>query len=239
LGVFTHLGQLGALSAACADAIVAARGACSDAGPRGAMAAVQPVAIADVEPVIRRIRGQLGLDASELDVSNDNSPKQVVIAGRADAVRAACTAIADELYAITTIIDDQIPMHVGRFRPAAMALRPVLEAASWSLPTATWWSNVEGGPIADVTQARMVQLMVRHVYERVRWRSLVDGLVARHPNAVFVEVGPRTVLTGLFARGRWHPDVSAFALDVGSEAGGRGGADVFAERIEEVRRAVG
>lgn len=231
LGEYAHLVEIGALDDDGALELVAARGRCYDAGPHGAMVVVQPVSADALEGVLAQVRAELGVGADDLAISNHNSPTQLVVAGRSDAVLRAAELAEEEFYAATTVIERRVPMHVGRFRPAADALRIHLERAAWSIPRATWWSNREGGPAPMADRAALVEGMYRHVYEPVRWRELVDALVAAHPDAVFVEIGPRSVATDLLARGRWHRSVTAIALDSARES--------LPRRIEEVHRAVG
>jgi [acyl-carrier-protein] S-malonyltransferase len=230
LGEYAHLVEVGALGADEARELVGERGRCYDRGPDGAMAVVQPVGDDDLEAVLERVRDELDLHADDLAISNYNSPTQHVIAGRSDAVLRAAAVAEDELYAAATVIERRVPMHVRRFRPAAAAFVRHLERAAWSIPVRRWWSNVDGTAVARPRPAELVRRMYRHVFQPVRWRQLVDNLVAAHPGAVLVEVGPRSVLTDLLGRGRWLRDVTAIALDRAS--------DSLPRRIEEVCRAV-
>jgi [acyl-carrier-protein] S-malonyltransferase len=43
-----------------------------------------------------------------------------------------------------------------------------------------------------------------HVHRPVRWRDSLELLAEQHPDAVFVEVGPRAVLFNLLSRS-WLP----------------------------------
>jgi [acyl-carrier-protein] S-malonyltransferase len=231
LGEYAHLLQIEALTEDAADALIAARGRHYDAGPVGTMVAVTAADPAEVQAVLEGLRRRHDWSPDDLAISNYNSPRQVVIAGQADAVAEAAEIIERELYAVTTTIETRVPMHVGRLSPVARAFADDLAAVTWRRPRDTWWSNVtaEGCDCPDA--AALIAGMTAHVDHPVRWAPLVDALVARHPGAVFVEVGPGRVLTGLLARGRWHPDVTAIALD---DPRGKGR---FSQRLEEVRDA--
>ena len=206
LGEYAHLQHIGALSPADADTLIATRGRLYDQGPSGTMIAVTPGDAAEVDAVLARVRAAVA-------ISNFNSPRQVVVAGAPEAVARAATAIEDELYAMCTVIETRIPMHVARFDPVRRALRPALAAIAWRTPTATWWSNVEGGPIDDPTPTQLVTTMAHHVSRPVRWHELIERLAARHRAAHYVEVGPGRVLTGLLKRGRLVDDARFTALD--------------------------
>lgn len=230
LGEYAHLIHIGALPEHAADTLIAARGRRYDAGPHGMMVAVTPADVGEIEAVLETVRAEHGIEPADLAISNFNSPRQLVIAGRSDAVEAAVVAIERDLFAITTVIEKRVPMHVGRFEPVATAFSEDLSRVPWRVPHATWWSNVRGGAIEDPTAASLVQGMRDHVARPVRWASIVDTIAARHPGAVVLEVGPARVLTGLLARGR-HPEVVAMSLDTPNRP-----VDIDA-RIEEVRRA--
>jgi [acyl-carrier-protein] S-malonyltransferase len=230
LGEYAHLAHIGALTEDAADALIAARGRRYDDGPHGRMVAVTPGAADEVEAVLATVRRTHGIPVADLAISNDNSPRQVVVAGRDDAIDLAVAAIEEELFAMTTEIERRVPMHVGRFAPVAEAFTEDLATVAWQPPSATWWSNVEGGPVDAPTPEAFVAGMTAHVVRPVRWRQLVDALLARHPGAVVLEVGPGRILTGMLARGRWHPEATAMSLDDPKR-----GID-WSTRLEEVRR---
>ena len=231
LGEYAHLIQIGALDEDSADALIAARGRCYDAGPDGAMVAVTPGALEEVEGVLAAVRSEHGIDSADLAVANHNSARQVVIAGSRFAVDLAVEALERELFAMTKEIESQVPMHVDRFEPVAAAFAESLATVRWKTPSATWWSNVTGGPIEDPTRDALVETMRAHVHRRVRWAALLDALAEAHPRAVLLEVGPGRVLTGLHAKACKRRDLVAIALD------GRGTEIDFDEKLQEVRDA--
>ncbi len=213
LGEYTHLVQIGALAQDAADDLVAARGRHYDQGPRGVMVAVTGPSPQEVETSLDAVREQLEIDPGELAISNVNSVRQVVIAGQSDAVAAAVERLEEDLFAMTTMIESRIPMHVGRFAPVAHAFAPDLQRAPWQLPHATWWSNVVGDAVADPSAAMLTETMTAHVDHCVQWSALLVALARRHPGAVLLEVGPGRVLTGLAARGRGALDARPLAID--------------------------
>ena len=59
-------------------------------------------------------------------------------------------------------------------------------------------SNVTAAPVSESGEARV--LLRRQLTSPVRWTELVRDLAARHPDALFVELGPGNVLAGLMKR---------------------------------------
>jgi [acyl-carrier-protein] S-malonyltransferase len=225
LGEYAHLVDRGAIDEDAAFDLVAARGAAYDAGPDGAMVALHPVAAAD-------IAADLGPDVW---IACDNAPTQVVLAGAREALERVVAYLEDAHFAFATWIERRIPMHTPRFAPAALALRRALERAPLRHMPGTYWANVLGAPTESPAPETVVDLLTRHVSEPVRWRETIEALLARHPDAVFLEVGPRRVLTDLLRR--WRPDVPAFATDplvAPAEV-----PAAFAATMEEVRRVLG
>ena len=231
LGEYAHLIQIGALPEDVADTVIATRGRCYDGGPHGAMVAVTPGALDEVERVLAAIHAEHGIDPADLGIANHNSTRQVVIAGSREAIDLAVEALERELFAMTKEIESRVPMHIDRFAPVAAAFGDALAAVPWQTPRATWWSNVAGGPIEDPNRETLVRTMKAHVHGRVRWAELLDALAEAHPGAVLLEVGPGRVLTGLHARACKRRGLLALALD------GHGTELDFDEKLKAVRHA--
>lgn len=198
LGEYNHLVHIGALDFVSALRLVDARGRVYDQGPRGMMAALFPVDLEIVNELIDRAKC-----AGTVEIANLNSPSQFVVAGETPAVEEVMR-LAEEDFAVNpTPIERQIPMHTSVFQPAAAGLQPYLCEASWREPIRDYISNVKGGFVARPAPSDFQDLLARHVYSPVRWRESIDAVVARFPQAVFIEVGPRGVLFNLLQK-RWH-----------------------------------
>jgi [acyl-carrier-protein] S-malonyltransferase len=236
LGEYAHLVDIGALDAEDALALVARRGELYDAGPAGCMAAILPTPWEELAPLVERVAAAHG-GPEALAPAVFNSPTQTVVGGDAAAVEALIAAADEELYARGILIEARIPMHTPRFAPVAPAFRSVLERTRWaSAPRAHYWPNVTATATA-ATPATVVDHLTRHVLEPVLWRDTVDRLIARYPDAVFVEPGPGTVIRDLMAR-RWHPEVGTLALD-DPEAPAAERPDRVAATLSEIARRVG
>src|ERR1039458_8877086 len=89
--------------------------------------------------------------------------------------------------------EKQIPMHTSVFKSVAGALLPHLRRANFRAPSRPYVSNVVGGIVENASPEQIVELLSQHVYSPVLWRQAIDSIVARNPDSIFVEVGPRGV----------------------------------------------
>lgn len=208
LGEFNHLVHIGALDFDSALRLVDARGKVYDKGPRGMMAALFPVDSDLVDELLEKARPK-GI----IEVANINSPSQFVVAGARAAVEEAMR-IADEEFSVhPAVIEQHIPMHSSVFTPVSDSLRPYLKAAPWKKPKLPYLSNVLGGFVDNPNAETIQELLARHVHSPVRWREQIDAVAARYEDAVFVEVGPRSVLFNLLQK-RWRRNTK-FKTDSG------------------------
>lgn len=198
LGEYNHLVHIGALDFTAALHVVKARGEAYDAGPRGFMASVQPLALEALEEVVEAVRAQ---ELGVLEIVNLNSPKQHVLSGAQAAVEAAIAILEDEHYVVPTVIERQVPMHSSLFTGVGAAMRPHLERAGFRAARRAYLPNRLGEPLA-ASRADYVTMLAEHVHTPVLWRRSIDHIVAHHPGAILVEVGPRQVLANLLDR-KW------------------------------------
>ena len=217
LGEYNHLVHIGALSFEEALRLVDARGEAYDAGPEGIMAAVYPVTMDELEPILVKA-GQVGFVA----VSNANGPGQQVIAGERHAVEEAMRLLDEELFAMGTVIEDRIPMHTERFKPVVDVFGPALQAADWQVPTKPYLPNTRATLLPGADRDTLIECLSEHVHKPVRFMESIDTIRARHADAFFIEVGPKTVLHDLLRKSwigqtpRHHtasPDAFASVLD--------------------------
>lgn len=195
LGEYNHLVHIGALGFEDAVALVGARGEAYDRGPRGAMAAVFPLSVAELEPLLARARAE-----GSVTITNYNSPTQSVIGGEVQAVEAAIALIEEETFAQVRRLASDIPMHTPILRSVVAAFRPLLERALWREPRLPYRPNVGARRIDAPRPADFVESLARHVCEPVEWRASIDRVVAELPTASLVEIGPGKVLTELLRR---------------------------------------
>ncbi|MFV8750503.1 ACP S-malonyltransferase [Nannocystaceae bacterium ST9] len=198
LGEWNHLVHIGALAFDQALRAVEQRGRLYDEGPRGWMAAIQPIDEDDLAALVEQAQ-----EHGRLEIVNFNSPRQFVIAGEQAAVEFAAEQAEHEHFAQAHVIERQVPMHSSLFAPVAERFAEFLTTLEFSPPERPWLANRLGDFVEAPTQARFVELLASHVCQPVLWRQSIDAVVAREPDAVFVEVGPMAVLHNLLHR-KWH-----------------------------------
>lgn len=196
LGEWNHLVHIGVVSFEDALRAVDCRGRLYDEGPRGWMAAIQPIADEDLEQVVERAR-KLGT----IEIVNLNSPRQHVVAGDRAAVESA-VELAEEFFAQAHIIDRNVPMHSSLFRSVGERFGEYLERVPFRPARRRYLPNRLGTFIEDPSPTELRELLATHVHEPVLWRRSLDHLVEHYPEAVFVEVGPMSVLHNLMHR-KW------------------------------------
>jgi [acyl-carrier-protein] S-malonyltransferase len=155
----------------------------------GAMAAVLGGDRAMIEAACREAPGVC-------EAVNFNSPGQVVIAGAADAVRAAGETIKAKGGKVIPI-PVSAPFHSSLMKPAEERLRPHLDSAALHDPTVPVYVNVDAAPVTTAAAAR--DALIRQVSRAVRWEESVLRMVADGVT-LFVEIGPGKVLAGLIGR---------------------------------------
>jgi [acyl-carrier-protein] S-malonyltransferase len=155
----------------------------------GAMAAILKADTAIVEEVCAATEGVV-------EAVNYNGPGQVVIAGTAEAVAAACVTLKAR-GARPMPLPVSAPFHCALMRPAEARLAPDLAATTFTDPRVPVYVNVDAAPVTAGDAAR--DALVRQVSRAVRWEQSVTRMVADGVT-LFVEIGPGRVLTGLIGR---------------------------------------
>ena len=97
--------------------------------------------------------------------------------------------------------------HSPLMQPAADGLTAALAAATFAPARWPIYSNVSASPVTAPADAR--GLLLTQLTSPVRWVQVVQAMAAAHPDALFVEMGPGSVLTGLLKRiAPGHPAVA-------------------------------
>jgi [acyl-carrier-protein] S-malonyltransferase len=142
-------------------------------------------------------------------VANDNAPGQVVIGGTPDGLVAAVEAARGLGVRKAMPLGVGGAFHTPLMAAAAAALRPVLDATPFAVPSVPIVDNTEAAPRA--TADGWPDLLTRHLVEPVLWRdaqrALVDELGVRR----VVELAPAGTLAAMAKR--TIPEVDLLALD--------------------------
>jgi [acyl-carrier-protein] S-malonyltransferase len=197
LGEYSALVAAGACTAAEAARAVRARGTfMQEAVPagQGAMSAVLGLDPAKVKEICAAVAAEAGQVVAP---ANFNEPAQTVIAGAAGAVEKAGVKLKEAGAKRVIPLPVSAPFHSALMEPVKARLEPVLRGIAWKAPACPVVTNVEAAPNAD--PARIVPLLVEQVTAPVRWIECVERLV-REGVTRLVEVGPKTVLSGMVRR---------------------------------------
>jgi [acyl-carrier-protein] S-malonyltransferase len=74
-------------------------------------------------------------------------------------------------------------------------LAKALDKAALADPTFPVYADVTAQPVRHASDAR--RLLIEQLTAPVRWTQVVERLAADFPDALYVEMGPGNVLTGL------------------------------------------
>jgi [acyl-carrier-protein] S-malonyltransferase len=194
LGEWSALVAAGALELADAAHGVRERGRLMQAAVpigEGAMAALLGADLPDVAALCEQ-----AAQGDVLAPANLNGGGQIVVAGHAAAVdRLVAAAGARRIRAQKLAVS--APFHCGLMRPAAEALRPVLDALRIAAPRVPVVTSVDARPVDGVADVRA--LLERQVTAPVRWEETARALAAEGATLA-AEVGPGRTLTGLYKR---------------------------------------
>ena len=188
LGEFTALAAAGSISFESGIRLVQLRAQamedCAKANP-GTMASILGLAPEACEKAARE---------AGCEVANLNSPDQIVLSGRIDAVEKACR-LAEEAGAKKAImLRVGGAFHSSLMRGAKDALETVLSQTDIRDPQCPFVSNAAGTLIADAKSIR--RLLAEQLVSPVQWIKTM-AIAAAQNIPTFIEIGPGKVLKGL------------------------------------------
>lgn len=188
-GEYAALWAAGVLSESDLYRLAAARGraiveaaAGSDLGGMLAVAAARDRVAAAVDGI------------PDVCIANVNGPAQTVIAGPADALAAAQARLArDEIPA--RLLPVACAFHSPLVAPAASMLARALDTSRFEEPQLAAYANATAGRY-PATPAGVRESLERHLTQPVLWADVVEAMWEDGVR-LFVEAGPRNVLSGL------------------------------------------
>jgi [acyl-carrier-protein] S-malonyltransferase len=127
--------------------------------------------------------------------ANFNSPGQLVISGEVDAVERAMVLAKEHGAKRAIRLNVSGAFHSPLMGEAAAGLSAALETAHLADPRFPVYANVNAQPVTDAALAR--RLLVEQLTAPVQWTRELEAIAARHPDALYVEMGPGSVLKGL------------------------------------------
>lgn len=160
----------------------------------GTMAAILGTTTTPIEQICQRATKEAGLAVP----ANFNTDDQVVISGEIAGVERAME-IAKEAGAKRAI---KLPVsgafHSPLMEPAVVGLTDAIATSAFMDPLYPVYSNVTGG--ASTTAVEAKDLLLRQLTSPVLWSTEIRNIAASFPDALYLELGPGTVLSGLVGR---------------------------------------
>jgi acyl transferase domain-containing protein/NAD(P)-dependent dehydrogenase (short-subunit alcohol dehydrogenase family)/NAD(P)H-dependent flavin oxidoreductase YrpB (nitropropane dioxygenase family) len=213
-GEFVALFAAGAIDFDALMNLSAARGrfivdaASSQGAELGTMAAVNAPrqvveeAIADIDGVV---------------IANHNAPLQSIISGSRKALEASAAKLA-QVGVEAVEIPVAAAFHSSLVQPAQRALSAMIDATPWAALRVPVYSNTTARVHSDDVQ-QVKRQMAEHLVRPVEWVAQVEAMY-RDGARVFVEVGPKSVLSRLTSRILEGQPHTVVALDDGSGLSG-------------------
>ena len=170
----------------------------------GTMAAVIGADDGLVESVCASVRDTVVVPA------NYNSPGQIVISGTVDGVAQATTKLQD------AGVRKVIPLKVGGafhsplMEPARVELAEAINATTFNIGICPIYQNVTGQSVSDPEIIK--KNLVAQLTSPVCWTQTMQNMIASGVNSV-TEVGPGTVLQGLFKKVDSNLEMSSASID--------------------------
>ncbi len=160
----------------------------------GAMAAVLGKLDDSIESLCELATRSAGLVVP----ANYNTTEQIVVSGEISGVEKVMELAKLNGAKRAVRLPVSGAFHSPLMEPAEAGFREAVEATEFGEPSFPVYSNVTEAPSASAAEAR--ELLVRQLTSPVRWAGEVTRMAAQYPDALFVEMGPGSVLTGLLTR---------------------------------------
>ncbi len=197
LGEFTALAAAGAVSFEDGLRLVRERGRLMQAAGTqspGAMAAVLGLDASVVREVCTRASQQTG---GVLILANDNCPGQNVISGDDATLEVGMQLLGEAKAKKVVKLPISIAAHSPLMESASAEFRQVLAETQFAAPRVPIYGNVDASPLVDVDAIR--RELDLQLTNSVRWTESVQAMIGAGAE-VFIELGPKDVLTGLLKR---------------------------------------
>jgi [acyl-carrier-protein] S-malonyltransferase len=197
LGEFTAYHAADAVSLPGAARLVRRRGELMfDTGTArpGTMAAILGTTTTPIDEICKRATKEAGMVVP----ANYNTDEQTVISGEIAGVERAME-LAKEAGAKRAL---KLPVsgafHSPLMQPAVVGLTDAIATSAFTDPLFPVFSNVTAD--ASTTAIDAKDLLLRQLTSPVRWSMEIRNIASHFPDALYVELGPGNVLTGLMGR---------------------------------------
>jgi [acyl-carrier-protein] S-malonyltransferase len=160
----------------------------------GAMAAI----LGKLDQTIDSLCQQASRDAGLVVPANYNTDEQVVVSGEVSGVERVMHLAKNAGAKRAVRLPVSGAFHSPLMEPAEKGLREALAATNFAQPRFPVFSNVTEKESAGADDAR--ELLASQLTSPVRWAGEIRHIASRFADALFVELGPGAVLTGLLQR---------------------------------------
>jgi [acyl-carrier-protein] S-malonyltransferase len=184
----------------------------------GAMAAL----LGELSEPIEDICARASEDAGLVVPANFNSPGQIVVSGTIEGVECAMgyAKVAGAKRAIRLKVSGAF--HSPLMAESAAGLETALDLAHVADPRFPIYTNVTAQPVKDAALAR--RLLLQQLTSPVQWTRSIEALAVRFPDALYLELGPGTVLAGLVKK--IAPQLAVASVGTASDV------DAFLSRVD-------
>ncbi len=136
--------------------------------------------------------------AGEVVPANYNTSEQVVVSGEVGGVERVMELAKLNGAKRAVRLPVSGAFHSPLMEPAVKGFTEAVDATEFAEPAFPVYSNVTEEPSTSADNAR--ELLIKQLTAPVRWAGEVTKIATKYPNALFVEMGPGNVLTGLLTR---------------------------------------
>jgi [acyl-carrier-protein] S-malonyltransferase len=160
----------------------------------GAMAAI----LGETNRPIEELCADATTEAGLVVPANFNAPGQIVISGEEAGVERAMTLAKEAGAKRAMRLKVSGAFHSPLMESAADGLAEALDQATFADPHFAVYANVNGEAVMSAARAKT--LLIDQLSKPVQWICEVRALAAKFPDALFVEMGPGSVLVGLIRK---------------------------------------
>ena len=157
----------------------------------GGMAAI----LGDTNRSAEEICAQATEEAGMVVPANYNCPGQLVLSGETAGVERAMELCKEAGAKRAIKLNVSGAFHSPLMESAVGGLAEALDRADFSDPHFAVYANVNAEPV--VTANRAKELLLQQLSSPVRWTDEILTMAQKYPEALFVEMGPGNVLSGL------------------------------------------
>jgi [acyl-carrier-protein] S-malonyltransferase len=157
----------------------------------GAMAAI----LGETNRPIEDICAEATRETALVVPANYNSPGQVVISGEEPGVERAMALCKEAGAKRAMRLKVSGAFHSPLMESAVAGLADAFERASFDDPQFVVYANVNAEAVRRAARAKV--LLLEQLSKPVRWIDEIMAITAQFPDALYLEMGPGTVLSGL------------------------------------------